>query len=394
MLSMSRIDRAIVCPASAVLPEADSITAGASRGTALHAFLAAALEVGRDEALSRIQDEDDRVAAELLNLEGLPASKPGGWAAEVAYLYNAETGAAREVGRAIGRAYPPHDLPEIAGTADVVGLADDGETIVVMDYKSGHAWVPAARDSWQLRSLALAACHAHGRHRAMVGIVRLWGDGGHWTTTAMLEEMDLDCAAVELHHLVGRVFNAAVEYKERQRMPQVVEGPHCAFCSSLPWCPAKSALVLAAAASPEKMVLPVEVALTIETAARAYERAKTAIDLLEKHVLAPIREFAQSTPVPLPGGLVLSEVEQSREVVHGQIAVDVLAKLHGPDVARAACEIKSSKAAIERALKPLVTTDRKLSALKKETLTALREAGGIEERFAHYVREHRPKAEP
>jgi hypothetical protein len=69
----------------------------------------------------------------------------------------------------------------------------------------------------------------------------------------------------------------------------------------------------------------------------------------------------------------------------------VLAELHGQDVADRACEWSTSKAAIERALRPVAaSTEQKITHLKKSALAAIAAAGGITRNTTTSVREHAP----
>jgi hypothetical protein len=83
-------------------------------------------------------------------------------------------------------------------------------------------------------------------------------------------------------------------------------------------------------------------------------------------------------------------VETSREDVDGEIARRVLAEIHGAEVAERACDWSTSKAAIERALRPLATKERKITHLKRDALAAIAEAGGVRRNVTTSIREHVP----
>lgn len=379
----SNLHCADLCPASAVLPRVRQESPAAARGTAIHAFLAAAAKDGRDEALAHVPEEH-RATCEAIDLDVLPAG--GTYAAEVALAYHVETGIGRELGRNLGRSYPPTDAREMAGTADVLALTADGEAAVILDFKSGHRRVAAAQVNRQLQMLALAAARAYGRSRAVVGLVYLLEDGGAWFDRAEFDAFDLDAIALDLHGIADRV-EAAARAVAEGRQPDTATGDHCRYCPSYVHCPAQTALVRQMAADPGTLAVEVHAMLNEHNAAAAYARVK-AVEAVLKHVREALYAYAQEHPIPLDNGLVLGSVETRREYVDGKVARDVLGRLYGAPVADAACEWSASKTSIRDALRGVAKNmGLKLAAVEREALAAIGEAGGITPKVSRTVKE-------
>jgi hypothetical protein len=387
-LSASQLQRVAVCPASAVLPRVDSVNAAAARGTALHSYLEAVPVVGRDEALASVPDEY-RAACEALDLEALPVCAVR-YAAEVAFAFDPATWRARELGRSMGRDYSGARPGEIVGTADVVGLSEDGSTLVVADWKTGRSELAKAERNWQLRFLALAGCRTYGATSAHVALVHIHENGTAHYDSAVFDPFDLAVIAHELARLANRVAFAARSHASGEP-PLATTGEHCKWCPCLPYCPAQTALVrTVVSGDPEWVESGWDRPVTPQDAARAYEivkAVKAALARIERNLYT----YAAGTPIPLPNGLVLGQVESTREEVDGEVARRVLAELHGQDVADRACEWSTSKAAIERALRPVAaSTEQKITHLKKSALAAIAAAGGITRNTTTSVREHAP----
>jgi hypothetical protein len=153
-------------------------------------------------------------------------------------------------------------------------------------------------------------------------------------------------------------------------------------------CPATMSLVRAALTTPEQLAQAIG-PLSDEQVADVYSRAKPMLEVL-KALIAQIYARATHQPIPLGDGLVLGPVETTRESVDGAKARLVLTTLYGPEVADASCEVSTSKAAIERALKPLaVERGAKYAPLEREAMGALRAAGAVETKTTIAVKEVR-----
>lgn len=306
----SGLERHAICTASAVLPQTHTVSEHADRGTVIHRFLEV---VGKDRAAALAGVPDDlRPVCEALDVSKLPTD-PSRFAAEVAFAYDTETGAARELGRGIGRRYDCAPT-EVAGTADVVALMDD-DAVFVADFKSGWSRRAGARESLQLRFYALAAARAYGRSRAVVQVIRIFEDGETWTDEASLDAFDLDSFALDLGALASSIEADRKAYAQGIE-PDTVEGGHCRWCPAFNRCPAKVALVQA----------PPSVEITPEGAARAYERLRLYRQALDK-AEEILKDYARANPIPLPDGTVYGVRYDNTRKLDGHVAAPILREL-------------------------------------------------------------------
>ncbi|MFN7131946.1 MAG: DUF2800 domain-containing protein, partial [Myxococcales bacterium] len=337
----------------------------------IHQYLADVVELGEEKALERVP-EKYRAACECNDLERLPVG--ASYAPEVAFAFDVFSGKGRELGRNLGRDYSGITESEVPGTADVVALVG-ADGVLILDYKTGYMPVPKAAVNWQLRHNALAACRAYGRRWATVGLIYVHDDEEPRYDQAELDELDICAIEQELRELVGSVEEARALLSDQGVVPDAVMGAHCRFCPAFAYCPAQTQLIREIAAAPEKAGLDPNEALTPEQAATAWDRI-AAIEAVLKTAKESVKEFAKLKPIQLANGNLLGEVEESREKVVPDHVKAVLTELHGPDVASKAFELKTSKAAIERALKP-VAGKGQLAGLKRTVLAALEQRGGI-----------------
>jgi RecB family exonuclease len=390
LLTASALQRYDVCPGSAVLPRADSVSEAAHKGHVIHAFLEAVPQVGRDAALAAVPLEY-RAACEVIELDELPLDALR-FAQEVTLAYDVVTGRAREIGRGLTReqAYADLQPTEIGGTADVVGLSADGRTVVVLDYKTGYTKLAEAERNWQLRFLSLASTRAYGAISARVGLIYVHDDEEPDYHPATLDPFDVDAAALDLRRLYDRVeFSArAVEAGE---LPLLTKGAHCRYCPCLAFCPAQTTTLrlLAQDPNPADFRRPV----TNDDAARAWIAAKAlhaALDEVNRNLSA----YAIAHGIRLPNGNTVGLVETTREKVDGEVVRHVLAERFGTEVAEQACRFTSSKKAIKDALRPVAkSAGSKLAPLEREVLAAVDAAGGISVTTSTKLCEHAPSRE-
>lgn len=389
----SGLDRDFACRARAVLPVVESSSPYAERGQALHAFLSDVNGLGYQAALERAP-EDLRPLCEALDLGAFPLD-PTKTSAEVAFAFDPWSGTARVLGQNLGRRYREAGLTatEIPGTVDLVGVTADA--VIVWDYKFGWSHgthTPSAEKNRQLRFGALAAARCYGRTRAIVKLVSFPDESGKpWIDTATLEAFDLDLFAVELVELGDRILEDTQSWKRGVMVP-AAEGEWCRYCPSMVYCPAKTALALSlASGSPDGPVADPG-PLTTVTAAKAWIRLFEVRALLD-HVERAIREFARDNPIDLGNGMQLGPVTNDRETIVGMVAWHVLQERFGQEVAEKACELESSKAAIERALRPIAQQrGLRIGALHRDVLTAIGEAQGIQKNRTTTVKVHRTPA--
>ena len=377
----SALDRCAVCPASEAYPHAKSINPWASRGTVIHEYLARVPELGEEEALAEVPAEH-RDACAAIPLERLPVGGLAKARAEVSYAFDTLTGSARVIGVGEGRQYAQVEPHEIPGTADVEVLADDGETVIIYDYKTGYGHVPAVADNWQLRFYALCAARAHSRQRAVVVVVRVV-DGDVWMDRATLDELDLDVFETQLDEVMARVRET-----RELKAPKVTTGDHCRYCPAFSNCPEQRARVGAIVAQEPATEI------TVETAANAWTALKHARQYLD-NIENAIKAFAAMESVDLPNGKVLGLADRTTESLDGQVAFHVLKELADADLAMDAVQVKVTKDAIKAVARELKARDSRSMKFHEETiLEAIRQRGGTRTKTTTAVREYHPtKAE-
>jgi hypothetical protein len=411
LISASSLGRVAVCPASAVLPSVDSVGEAARRGTILHAYLENVPSMGREEALALV-DEEYRAAAEVIDLEALPIDGTR-WAQEVAFAFDVTTGRARELGRSRGRDYGTRRDTEVVGTADVIGLSRDGSMALVLDHKFGASPIAKASRNYQLKFLALAATRAYGATDARVALIHIPPSGLPWYDSATFDAFDLAVFAQELRRIVDRVAFAERSVHAGEP-PLATTGEHCKWCPCLPYCPAQTALVRTVVGELEGQW---ERPVTPEDAARVYEKVKAA-----KAVLARLENalytYAAANPIPLANGIVFGSVtEESNESVDGptaraalldlesgaESAIYLAAWLQGSDPTEAldvlarwafadrACDFSTSKAAIQKAMRPVARSlDLTFAQVNRAALGAVRAAGAMSRSIHTSIKEHVP----
>jgi hypothetical protein len=376
LFSGSRFELAHACPASQVLPQAQTETgAAAARGTVIHAYLeqlanGAAAEV----ALAAMPEELRDVCSTL------PAPPPGS-RAEVTYAVNWRTGVARRVGHGLGRDYSSLSPDEVPLTLDLERVA--GEEGYVGDYKTGRTELPPAARNLQLRLGAYALSQVEGLASVTVELIHIEPDGRVWVDGATLDAIDLDSTAGVLRETCEEVV-AARDWISKGGIPNVRQGAHCRWCPARMSCPARTSLVRAMAE--DDVAQRIADAITPANAGRAYA-------LLEacEQVLADLRAqlilYATENPISLPGGKVFGPVEVEREVVRGDAVHGVMARMHGLTVADMAVELSATKSSIERALKT-VAKKGELARMKREVFGELEAVGGIEVKRSTTVKAH------
>jgi hypothetical protein len=340
-LSASFLPRAEQCPASATLPGTDRVREDAEAGKRDHARM--------------------------------EATAPEGSMAEVAFVYNVLTGEAREVGRGLRRAYGKLAEGEIPGTTDLVTVEPD--LVRVRDYKTGFGYLVAApRNNMQLQHNALCAALVYGKQTAIVEVDKTEEEGEPERATFTA----FDFAVIRAR--LRRIWDATQELN-----PAVVEGPYCWRCPAFSRCPAKTHLALALSTGQAPQELPT-LELTPEAVARGWDRLKAAKRLLGE-IEAIYRGFAKEHRIALGGGKMLGFVSRQVDELDGPTVFKVLREMHGEEVARAAVEMDTSKAALERALK-LIAPPRGKARMVREALAAIGVAGGIKKQLVQRVEEY------
>jgi hypothetical protein len=347
-LSASSLWRAEKCPASTVLPPARFAHADGESGRKDHGKL--------------------------------EWTAPEGSIPEAAFAYDAEKGTARYLGSRLGRNYGQLGQNEIPGTADLVTVESD--LVRIRDYKTGHGFMVAPpKENAQLGHNALCAALVHGKPEAIVEV--------EYTATgevkdARLDDFDLLGIAARMRQ-VWRDACRSAALVEEGKQPFIVEGEHCWRCECYARCPAKTSLALAIGKGELPEGLPT-LELTPQAVATGWERLKAVKKVLYE-VERIYKGYAAENPVQLAGGKMLGEVEKVRDSLDGPVTFQVLRDLYGEQVARAAVEMETSKAALERALQP-IAPPRGKAAMVREALAKIEEGGGVTKEHKRAVEEY------
>lgn len=364
MVTASQLSRIDKCPASAVLPRIRTTSQAAERGTAIHAFLAAA---GRDyeTALANVPDEWRDFCASI-DIEKLPSTLSH----EVAFSFDVVTGEARLLKLDADRAYPDASPAVIFGTADVVGVDIEGGRAFVGDYFTG-ANMDKRR---QLDFLALCVARSSfGVDTVGVDGIHIRHNGTIWRDSRTLDILDLEAVHVWLIDLLERV-NAA----KADPGAHVSEGDHCRYCPCWSSCSAKTSMLRALATADDGQIAHTTLPLSRETVGIAYRRlqaAKMIIKRIENACFAALDEFGE---VPLPDGKTLRRVISpgKERVVDHEATVKVLREMFGDAAVDACSKMTFSKDSISTGMREIF--GKAGAASTKRVIDALRAHGAIE----------------
>lgn len=394
--SASKLDRAFICLASAVLPRTDSATPQANRGKALHAFFADLQTMDADAALARVPEEY-RGDCQAIDVDQVPRGAE--FDPELALVYDVESEKVRVVGHDVGGNYGQLAPTEIPMQLDLAAVGSD--FVATYDFKTGRGYVPSARRNWQLKVAALALARLSGKDNARIAILKAIDGDVAWDA-AELDGFDLDTIAADLRILAKRI---AIEREHLADMKEgasesksyplrAVTGEHCRYCPSFTHCPAQTSIIRRVAGDPEGVVKDTKAMLTPETAARAYERIKLVREVM-KQAESALYAYASENPIQLSDGRVFGPVERSTEELDVEVVRTVLAELHGADIADKACTFETSKAGIERAVRTVYERLKQageaktLKELNTTALAVVRDRGGSKTKTRSEIREHK-----
>lgn len=366
--SMSKIGRVLACPASHALPQEElPVSEHADDGTARHEALAnLVLNKPNEDALNGWLEG----LVESGVVEVLRKYRP-----EVALVYDAAFGTARELGQFIARAYGELSPTEVPGSADYLQV--DGEVVRVIDLKTGRVEVKAQGNE-QLLTLAVAACRLYGAKRAEVAI--LWAPEGstpRWDWNYLALEQLEQHASELAQALLQRVSEARSDIAAGLVPRHVEAGSHCRFCPAQASCPTRS-MVMKAAAEPT-FRSGWQQALTAGQTAQVWQVLQTLrseADAIE----AALRTMAKVAPLDIGEGRTVGWRTVERETIDAEQAWPALVALLGEDGARAAVAMETSKAAIERGVKAAKAAGKVSGPIKagvEQVLKAVRESGAV-----------------
>lgn len=375
----SRHALALTCPASQALPQVYTRYEAGEDGKDKHAGLER--RVG-----GVVQEETLEVRAWLATLDDETIAPLVGASSEVTYSWSPATGEARRVGDHLDRAYPEEDGVYF-GTADYYSGSPNGG-VEIVDLKTGNGPVDPPERNAQLRFLALAATRSMGFDRARIGILHATGERTWWEW-AELDAFELELVAVQLRKLAERIGWARRDV-EAGKTPRVTVGDHCKWCQARHGCPARVAMAQRLAGEPEAVVRDLKAMLTPETARLALDRWRAATAAL-KEVGAALYAYAKESPIPLGDGRVWGPVESQRTVIDAAKAWPVLVELWGPEAARAAMTLETSKTGVGRGVQAALDSGRLTGSKAKATqaaLAALDAAGAFESTTRTEYEEH------
>jgi hypothetical protein len=365
-ITASQLDRIIACPGSAALSQINTTSEYAQQGTDRHAEQEEAINSG---------DIPEDIAA-LLGDAAASAQ------AEVALAYDVATGKGRVIGAGLNRAYGELAPFEIAGSADVIACTEGG--VIVIDRKLYSEVTPAAQNS-QLAFLALAACRALGKSDATVILIYESGR----VDRATLDEIDLDVFASKLRSLHERV---AVQRAKvaRGEVPDVSQGKHCKHCSSMPVCPASTALIQRLVNGGEANDLELMVPLTPDTARIAYGRLHQAKNLL-KRIEAALYAYGAERPFPIGDGKMFGRyTKPGNEDLDGRIVRDVVREQLGEAAIDEVISYEATKTRLKEAIKARAPKG-KAAAMERDLLAEVRKRGGAKREPSDAVGEFAPR---
>jgi hypothetical protein len=377
----------MACPAAGALPRAGNINPFSEKGTDMHAFFRDAWELGRDAALERVRPELREICA-AAPLEAIFAKVPRGakvWG-ELALAYDVETEAVRFLGEDIGRAYDkdgPLGEHEIALTLDV---AADGALAFAGDFKTGRGRVPPIRRNMQMRTGGLVLARWLKKEGALIVLTQAPDGQSPAHEVDELDGFDLDSIAADLRLMAQRVRNERELVKSGQTggtFPlRAVTGDHCKYCPSFNFCPAQTALVRQMAADPKAVARSIMEKLAAGEVSQAYRKWREA-----RAVLGAIGEAfvlrAQAEPIEIGDGWFYGPHNVESQELDPEKTWEVLSLQHGPEVAKAAMTLETSKAGVGRAVKVAQAEMEKVGKkvtqkeLNERALSAIEKAGGV-----------------
>lgn len=231
LATASQIERAILCPASQLLPRnRKEPGAAAKRGTMAHALIISEVRGWKkpDGGKYRIRYDIDQLRAYMHpHIDDVAGSVYG----ELAMTW-VKPGNVIVHGENIGRDYPAID--GIHGTADLVVVSDGAA--LVLDIKTGQARGPAS-SSWQLRHNAVCVAGAYGCDTVTGCLAYLARDGSWAFDGVTFGEMALDAIESDLGNYANQAASCADLHEAGWDPPMNPSDQACRYCECE--CPAR-----------------------------------------------------------------------------------------------------------------------------------------------------------
>jgi len=167
-VSVSALQRAMVCAASTVLPRKPDTERGAAaaRGDMAHAIIAAHLRGWEQPDIGRYRIKMDLSALETYIGDGERRC-------ELAMAYDGRS--VEVLGENIGREYGRPG--KLCGSADLVRF---GRVAMVLDVKTGAIPAPHPRENWQIATLSMMAALAFPEIEGVRGVIAKLDRDGSW----------------------------------------------------------------------------------------------------------------------------------------------------------------------------------------------------------------------
>lgn len=406
--SGSAIERSMLCEASVALPHARYESPYTMRGTAIHAYLEACSQVGREDALAQVDEEWRDVCAEL-NLDGLHAQLS--LAAEVSFAYNYETDTARELGRGRARQYEDVGRNELPCTLDVVGVRDVSQYVrrgLYTEFKSGWTTRRAIRLVGQIDFGTLCVARTYGCDVVEGQHINVHEGLAPYVQRRVIEGWEIDAFAAELREHAMRWRELRDRFDAGVMPREFNTGQWCDRCPAREFCPAVANQVRWALKARDTFDGPLRVSLDALDDAQLgqlWDDTDDAIGVLQM-IRGRIKGIAASRRVRLgvtPDGLerwLGTVISEGNDKLDGEHVFDVIAGMppemwiegvSSEDVATKATTIVATKKGIDEALKTSVPRGKKAAAMRA-VLEALEEIpGAITNKINTDVKETRTK---
>lgn len=432
--SFSGTHRAKECAASTVLPQAPDRdgSSASSHGTRFHAFMEGLINAAKplllqglsaqtaidqaiDTALQAVPDRDRLAFAQVDHAWILPLLDAEEMVAEEGYAYNVRTLSARITGVGLGHGQAKTDpLEEIPGVIDLRILLARG-VLYLLDYKTGHGYVPPARINMQLRIAALAAARALqasgvviAEVRVGIAYIRRGKEDEAWFDHANFDDEDLELIELEIHEILDR------QREQRTRL-QVIQsgvadairldyatGEHCRYCMSLPWCEPKMRLLQAICNEPVAVEKKLLECTTDEQMAEAYRRWKASKDVTKRAGVI-IYAAASQKPIPLGEDRFLGLRDVPKEELDGDVVFELLEERCAAvadedlraEIPLMAVKFKATKGGLDDAGKALANglgLKRAGAKTTRELLDEIRKRNGVVDKTKERVVEYKTAA--
>lgn len=392
--TFSALERALACPASEVLPHADTSGGYAPLGNAVHHYINGAVLTDRETALEHVPEEY-RALCEAIPLDELPTNV----SSEIPFAIDVRTGLCRRLPDGDGwRDYSDATEDEICGTLDAVGIGAIG---YVGDYKTGRSVTHPSRNP-QLLAGALALTRAYQLSECKVEAIYVHG-GSVYRQSAVVHAFELSAFLLRLVHMrevIDQWWMSRVPCLDHDSpmgrgavtVADVAPGSWCRYCPAFQACPAQQQLGLTM--TDGSLANRVEGwcgLLDAEQATIAYGQWQ-AMKRLTARVGDILTAYAKEHgPIDIGDGRVYGPVEYpGNEKIDGPILRAHAIRLFGHVFADDATQHVTTKSLVDKAIKAHHKLhDLSQAEMRRQLLEPVREAGGVVRTPSTKIKEHK-----